>query len=137
MNFGNSGAEASRGNVGAVEPYIVWEYANVVNAKLKSTGVKGWCVAENFRAELLPEVDWVAVAHCGVGAGLILNLFDKQVIVHNYEHSDEETLKDVVKTVAEKLNFPKRYTCEFHTVNGYEDVGLLHWLSRVVWGEGA
>jgi hypothetical protein len=80
---------------------------------------------------------WIAVACCDVGAGVLLNWVEKTIIVHSYERSEPDSLQELVKSLVVRLKFPKKgYQYKHHAVNGYEDIGMLHWLSRIVWAKG-
>ncbi len=126
MNFGN-------GPTGRVGAPVVWEYASLLNAKLKN----GHCLMEEFRVEKVPpKMDWIAVACFDVNVGVLLNFIERKIVVCAYEPLDEDVVQDLVKTIAEKLKFPKKHLFEFRQIGGYENVGLLHWLSREVWGCG-
>src|SRR5262249_679697 len=122
-------------DVGPVEPFIVWEYVNLVNTSLVEAGRNGWCLMESFRDDRVPEnQDWIAVACFDSGAGVLLNFVERKIVVHNYQDADEDTLHELVEALAVRLKFPK-FRVESRVVSGFEDVGLLHWLSHVVWGE--
>ncbi len=124
MGVGQQGFSASA---------IVWEYAKLVNKSLKTAGVNGVCVTETFHPDLLPEkLDWIAVACCDVKVGVLLDRVEKKVTVYNYEHTDEETLGGLVKSLVEKVNFIKKFALDRVEINGYGDVSLLHWLSHIV-----
>ncbi len=130
MNFGN-------GPVGSLTQSIVWEYASLINTGLMDAGIGGWCLTENFRMDRVPpNLDWIAVACCDVHVGVLLNFIEKKVVACCYEPTEDDSLRGLVRTLAEKLNFPKKYRFELKVVDGYEDIGLLHWLSRIVWGKG-
>jgi hypothetical protein len=130
MNFGN-------GPVGSVTPALVWEYASLINTSLVAAGINGWCVTENFRLDCIPpKVDWIAVACCEANVGVVLNFVDELVVAHAYVPGDDEAVKELVKDLAARLNFPREFGFRLGTARGYEDVGLLHWLSRVVWDKG-
>jgi hypothetical protein len=113
-------ARVLNGPGGAVVRPLIWEYVCLLNANLKS----GHCLLENFRVEKVPQknLDWIAIAHC----------VEKRVVVHMYEPLDDHVVQGLVNVLAAKLGFPKGYCIASHSVNGYEDVGLFHWLSRIV-----
>jgi hypothetical protein len=131
MNFGNGSV------VGSLTPAIVWEYASLINTSLVAAGIGGWCVTENFLvARIPPKVDWIAVACCEANVGVLLNFVERQIVAHAYVSEDEDVVRELVTDLAVKLEFPKTFGFRLEMVSGYEDVGLLHWLSRAVWDQG-
>ncbi len=135
MTFGNSGFGLLP--VGGVQLYLIWEYISIVNTKLEQLGIKGLCVVESFLADRIPkEMDWIAIAYVELGVGFVLNWPEKKIVAHSYARSEEDAVQDAARMLAQKLKFPKKHGWEFQSVNGYEDVSLLHWLSRIVWGKG-
>jgi flagellar biosynthesis GTPase FlhF len=130
MNFGN-------GPVGCVTPSIVWEYASLVNTSLVAAGIGGWCLTENFFMERVPpKLDWIAVACYEASVGIVLNIVEKQIVAHAYIPMDEESVQELAHGLLGRLKLPENFGFKFVVVSGYEDAGLLHWLSRVVWAKG-
>jgi hypothetical protein len=77
------------------------------------------------------------VACCEANVGVVLNFVEKQVVAHAYVPGDDDAVKELVKDLAARLNFPKKkFGFRLGTTIVYEDIGLLHWLSRVVWDQG-
>ncbi len=68
----------------------------------------------------------------------MLNFAKKKIVAHVYEPVDKDQVRVLVEEVAEKPNFPKKSESNLstETLTGYEDAGLLHWLSETVWGRG-
>jgi hypothetical protein len=121
--------------VGSFTPSMVWEYANLLNTSMVAGEISGWCLLANFRADRVPpNLDWIAVVCYDVSVGIVLNLVEKNIVAHVFEPLDEAAVLAVVRKIAVELNFPKKHHFQHKVVMGYEDIGMLHWLSQVVCG---
>lgn len=130
MNFGH-------GPVGSVTPDIIWEYASLINTSMVALQISGWCLPKTFRANRVPpSLDRVAIACCDENVGIVLNFAKRTIVAHMYEPMDKDQVQALVGEVAKTLDFPENYHFCSETLNGFEDVGLLHWLSEIVWGNG-